>query len=83
MRVSFLWIVSQLFLFLVRCPTADSQTLPSAQQLLLLAPLAINGVDEIKPLVEKLYSRKLDWGALAERDRRTSQILISISEETQ
>jgi len=49
----------------------------------MLAGLAINGVDEIKPLVEKLYSRKLDWGALAERHRRTSQILISISEERQ
>jgi len=49
----------------------------------MLARLAINGVDEIKPLVEKLYSGKLDWAALAERDRRISQILGSMTEERQ
>jgi hypothetical protein len=47
----------------------------------ILARLAIQGGDEIKDLVEKMYSRKLDWGALAERDKLASQILKSMTKE--
>jgi hypothetical protein len=47
----------------------------------ILARLAIHGGDEIKDLVEKMYFRKLDWGALAVSDRRASGILISMSKE--
>jgi hypothetical protein len=46
----------------------------------LLARMAIHGVEEIKPLVEKMYSRKPDWGALAIRDTQTSTILVSMTE---
>lgn len=47
----------------------------------ILARLAIHGGDEIKDLVEKMYSRKLDWGALAVSDRRASRILKSMTKE--
>lgn len=46
----------------------------------LLARMAIQGVEEIKPLVEKMYSQKPDWGALAIRDKRASTILISMTD---
>jgi hypothetical protein len=47
----------------------------------MLARMAIYGAEEVKPLVEKLYSRKPDWGALEIRDKRASKILISMTEE--
>jgi hypothetical protein len=47
----------------------------------MLARMAIHGAEEVKPLVEKLYSRKPDWGTLAMRDKRASKILISMTEE--
>jgi hypothetical protein len=49
----------------------------------ILARLAIYGGNEkVKDLVEKMYSRKPDWGALAERDRQASRILkLMIKEE--
>ena len=47
----------------------------------ILARLAIQGADEIKDLVEKMYSRKLDWGALAVSDKRASRILKSMTKE--
>jgi hypothetical protein len=47
----------------------------------MLARMAIHGAEEIKPLVEKMYSQEPDWGALAMRDERASKILISITEE--
>jgi len=47
----------------------------------MLARMAIYGAEEVKPLVEKLYSQKPDWGALAMRDRRASEVLISMTEE--
>ncbi len=46
-----------------------------------LARMAIYGAEEVKPLVEKLYSQKPDWGALAMRDKRAREVLISIPEE--
>ena len=46
----------------------------------ILARMAIHGAEEIKPLVEKMYSRKPDWGVLAIRDKRASAILISMAE---
>jgi hypothetical protein len=47
-----------------------------------LARLAIYGGNEkIKELVEKMYSRKLDWGALAERDKLASRILKTMIQE--
>ena len=46
----------------------------------LLARMAIHGAEGIKPLVEKMFSRKPDWGALAIKDKRASAILISLSE---
>ena len=49
----------------------------------MLARMAIHGAEEIKPLVEKMYSQKPDWGALAIRDKRASKILISMTEESE
>jgi len=49
----------------------------------MLARLAINGADEIKPLVEKICSEKPDWEALAIGDQRASKILRSMAEERQ
>ena len=49
----------------------------------MLARLAINGADEIKPLVEKICSEKPDWEALAVGDQRASKILRSMAEERQ
>jgi len=46
----------------------------------ILARMAIHGAEEIKPLVEKMYSQKPDWGALAIRDKRASAILIYMVE---
>jgi hypothetical protein len=46
----------------------------------ILARMAIHGAEEIKPLVEKMYSRTPDWGALAIRDKRASAILISMTD---
>lgn len=46
----------------------------------LLARMAIHGVEEVKPLVEKMYFGKPDWGSLAIKDKRASAILISLSE---
>ena len=46
----------------------------------ILARMAIHGAEEIKPLVEKMYSQKPDWGALATRDKRASTILVSMTE---
>jgi hypothetical protein len=45
-----------------------------------LARMAIHGAEEVKPLVEKMYSRKPDWGTLAVRDKRANAILISMTE---
>ena len=48
----------------------------------ILARLAICGGNEkIKELVEMMYSRKPDWGALAERDKQASRILKSMIKE--
>jgi len=49
----------------------------------MLARLAINGADEIKPLVEQICSEKPDWEALAVSDQRASRILRSMVEERQ
>jgi len=47
-----------------------------------LTRLAVYGGNEkIKELVEKMYSRKPDWGALAERDKQASRILRSMVTE--
>jgi hypothetical protein len=46
----------------------------------IMARMAVHGAEEIKPLVEKMYSRKPDWGALAIRDKRASAILISMTD---
>ncbi len=47
----------------------------------ILARMAIHGAEEIKPLVEKMYSQKPDWSALAVRDKRASAFLASMAEE--
>lgn len=47
----------------------------------ILARLAINGADEIKPLVEQMCTEKPDWKALTASDSRASQILRSMAEE--
>ena len=49
----------------------------------MLARLAINGADEIKPLVEQMCSEKPDWEALATSDSRASQILRAMADERQ
>ena len=48
----------------------------------ILARLAIQGGSEkIKELVEKMYSKKPDWDALAERDKQASRILKTMIRE--
>ena len=48
----------------------------------ILARLAIYGGNEkIKELVEKMYSKKPDWDARAERDKQASRILRSMIKE--
>jgi hypothetical protein len=47
----------------------------------LLARMAMHGVEEIKPLVEKMYCRKPDWDVLAIKDKRASRVLISMTGE--
>jgi len=48
----------------------------------ILARLAIYGGNEkVKELVEKMYSKKPDWGTLAERDKQASRILKSMIKE--
>jgi hypothetical protein len=46
----------------------------------IMARMAVHGAEEMKPLVEKMYSRKPDWGALTIRDKRASAILISMTD---
>ena len=48
----------------------------------ILARLAIYGGNEkVKELVEKMYSKKPDWGAVAERDKQASRVLKSMIKE--
>jgi hypothetical protein len=58
MGISFLWIAVLLFMVWVECPTLHAQTLPSAQQLLPLAPhLSL----QEKDLRSFQATGRLDW----------------------
>ena len=83
MRISFLWTAILLFLFWVECPFSPAQTLPSAQQLLPLAPhlslqekdlrsFRVAGWLDLEPLRLKfeLFAEKPDRTALRVLDAK-------------